>query len=125
MGGEIVALNYKHIGRRIRQERLRNRLSQEKLAEMTDSSPQYISHIENARKRASMEMIVRIAKALDISVDQILSENLSVTQYKCDAELTRLVSGCSNFERRVILDVALAARYSLKENKWMIHTDKS
>ena len=120
-----MALNYKHIGRRIRQERLRKRLSQEKLAEMTDSSPQYISHIENARKRASLEMIVRIAKALDISVDQILSENLSVTQYKCDAELTRLVSGCSNFERRVILDVALAARYSLKENKWMVHTDKS
>jgi transcriptional regulator with XRE-family HTH domain len=125
MGGEIVALNYKHIGRRIRQERLRKRLSQEKLAEMTDSSPQYISHIENARKRASLEMIVRIAKALDISVDQILSENLSVTQYKCDAELSRLVSGCSNFERRVILDVALATRYSLKENKWMVHTDKS
>ena len=97
----------------------------EKLAELADSSPQYISHIENARKKSSLEMIVRIANALDVSVDQLLSENLSGSQYKCDAELSRLISGCSNYERRVILDIALAARYSLEENRWIIHTEKS
>ena len=63
-----MGLNYKHIGRRIREERIRTGMSQEKLAELADSSPQYISHIENARKKASLEMIVRVANALDVSV---------------------------------------------------------
>ena len=120
-----MGLNYKHIGRRIREERIRTGMSQEKLAELADSSPQYISHIENARKKSSLEMIVRIANALDVSVDQLLSENLSGSQYKCDAELSRLISGCSNYERRVILDIALATRYSLEENRWIILTEKS
>ena len=118
-------LNYKHIGKRIREERTRARMSQETLAESVDSSPQYISHIENARKKPSLEMLVRIANVLDVSVDQLLSENLSGRQYKCDAELSRLISGCSNYERRVILDIALATRYSLEENRWIIHTEKS
>lgn len=118
-------LNYKHIGKRIREERTRAGMSQETLAESVDSSPQYISHIENARKKPSLEMLVRIANVLDVSVDHLLSENLSGSQYKCDAELSRLVSGCSNYERRVILDIALAARYSLEENRWIIHTEKS
>ncbi|SFE89318.1 helix-turn-helix domain-containing protein [Succiniclasticum ruminis] len=118
-------LNYKHIGRRIRQERIRNNLSQEKLAEMTDSSPQYISHIETGRKKASLEMLVRIANALDVTADQLIAENLTASRYRCDAELSRLIAGCSSYERRIILDIALATRYSLEENRWLIITDKS
>ena len=118
-----MEINYKHIGSRIRQERTRNQLSQEQLAELTDSSPQYISHIETARKKPSLEMIVRIANVLDITVDQLIAEN--VRQYKFDAELSRLVAGCTIYERRIILNVAVAVRYVLQENRWILNTDKS
>lgn len=111
-----MGINYKQIAYCIRQERTRTGISQEKLAEMTDSSPQYISHIETGRKKPSLEMIIRIANALDVSVDQLLSENLTGRKYKCDEELAHLINGCSNYERKVILDLALAARYILKEN---------
>ena len=56
-------LNYKHIGRRIRQERLRNRLSQEKLAEKAGISVPFMTQIELARKTPSLDVIENIAKA--------------------------------------------------------------
>ena len=120
-----MELNYEHIGRRIREERTKAGFSQAKLAEMADSSPQYISHIENARKKASLEIIVRIANALDISVDRLLSGNLSVCSYRPDNELSELISDCSNYERSVMLDIVLAVRHSLKKNRNLIYTDKS
>ena len=82
-----------------------------------------ISNIENARKKASLEIIVRIANALDISVDRLLSGNLSVCRHRLDDELSGIVSGCSNYERHILLDIAAAARHSLEKNRWMIRTE--
>ena len=124
-GDEIMQINYQYIGQRIRQERLRHRLSQEQLAELTDSSPQYISHIETARKKASLEMLVRIANALNTSVDQLIADNLTAGQYRSDQELSRLLAGCTPYERRIILEIATATRYILEEYRWIITLDKS
>ena len=120
-----MSINYKQISQRIRQERTRNRLSQEMLAEMTDSSPQYISHIETARKKPSLEMIVKIANALNISVDQLIADNLTGSQYKYDAELSGIITGCTNYERRIILEIAKAARFILEEYRWVYSIEKS
>ena len=124
-GGEAVKINYQYIGQRVRQERLRHHLSQEQLAELTDSSPQYISHIETARKKASLEMLIRIANALNTSVDQLIADNLNGSHYRCDAELYRLLTGCSTYERRIILELAMATRYILQEYRWILTLDKS
>ena len=120
-----MGINYKQIGQRIRRERIRNRLSQEQLAELTGSSPQYISHIETARKKASLEMLVRLANVLDISVDQLIADNLTGSQYKCDEELNRLFIGCTHYERRIILEIATATRYILEEYRWIHNADKA
>ena len=120
-----MKINYQYIGQRIRQERTLNRLSQEQLAELTDSSPQYISHIETARKRPSLEMLVRIANALNVSVDQLIADNLTAGQYRGDQELSRLLAGCTPYERRVILELAQALRYILEEYRWIMTIDKS
>ena len=120
-----MQINYQYIGQRIRQERTRNRLSQEQLAELTDSSPQYISHIETGRKRASLEMLVRIANALNASVEQLIADNLTAGQYRGDQELSRLLAGCTPYERRVILELAQALRYILEEYRWIMTIDKS
>ena len=115
-----MELNYKQIGCRIREERKAAGMSQAMLAEITDSSPQYISHIENARKRASLEILVRIANALNTSVDQLLAGNLDCDHYECDTEFRKIISDCNSYEKRVILEIAAAAKSSLKNNGWML-----
>ena len=118
-------ISYKHIGRRIRKERERAGLSQAQLAELADSSIQYISLIETAKKKASLQMLLRIAEALDVSVDQLLPVNLPNRQYSYDEELSQLINNCSVYERQIILDIVRAAKDSLADHRWMITTDKS
>ena len=116
-----MELNYRQIGCRIREERTAAGMSQAVLAEITDTSPQYISHIENARKRASLEIVVRIANALGTSVDQLLAGNLGCDRYGCDAEFNKIIADCNSYEKRIILEIAAAAKTVLKHNDWMLN----
>ncbi len=50
-------------------------LRQEDLAEACDCNNSHIGKIENANGIPSLEMIVRIANALSVTVDQLLREN--------------------------------------------------
>ena len=68
-----MKLNYDHIGKRIREKRVEIKMSQATLAELADISPQYISHIETGRKKASLGVIANVAVVLDTSVDYLLT----------------------------------------------------
>ena len=56
----------------VRVERARRRLTQEKLAEMADITPEYLARIENERYSPSLVVIVKIALALNVSVDTLI-----------------------------------------------------
>lgn len=58
----------------IRIERLRKRLSQEKLAEMVDISTKYLNMIENRKANPTIVIVVKICMALDIELNSIWAE---------------------------------------------------
>ena len=68
-----ISVNHRQIGYRIKEVREQNHISQAQLAEMTDLSVSYISHIENAKRKASLESIIRIVNALGITIDELLA----------------------------------------------------
>jgi len=70
-------VDYKTLGKNIRKYRHLKGLRQEDLAEMCDCTNSHIGQIENARGVPSLEMTVRIANALDVTVDQLLSTSYS------------------------------------------------
>lgn len=55
----------------IRIERLRRRLSQEKLAEMVDISTKYLNMIENRKANPTIVIVVKICIALGIELNTI------------------------------------------------------
>ena len=69
-------VNYVALGQNIRRYRTRAGLRQEDLAEMCDCSNSHIGQIENARTIPSLEMVVSIANALEITVDQLLISSI-------------------------------------------------
>ena len=76
------------IGRKIREQRIYKKITQEKLAEMVDISTTYLSGIERGKKTPSFKVMVDIAKCLDMSFDFILSNEIDIIQEKnVDAEL--------------------------------------
>lgn len=67
-------LNIKLIGKRIRECREKEGVSQEKLAELVSLSPHYLSAIERGIKLPSLETFIRIANQLGVSADTLLLE---------------------------------------------------
>lgn len=73
-------IDYAVFGRNVRKYRLIQDISQEKLAELCGCGNSHIGQIENGRGVPSLEMAVRIANALKITVDQLLQESYSEPQ---------------------------------------------
>lgn len=111
-----MSLNFKLIGRRVKETRKQQHLSQAELAERIDVSLSYISYIENAKKQASLGVLVLIANELGITIDNLLCGNQlhDSEEYRTDMEL--LMSDCSSYEKRVIFELAYAIKTILRNN---------
>ena len=59
-----MQLNYSDIGMRIKAERLRQNMSQERLAEIAELSITHTSHIETGNTKVSLPALVKIANAM-------------------------------------------------------------
>lgn len=71
-----MGINYAAVGAKIRGFRRRNGLSQAELSELVGCCPAYISHIERGKKIMSMETLVSLANALQVSTDELLADSL-------------------------------------------------
>ncbi len=68
------------IGGRIKAERKFRNISQEVLAELVGVSPHYIYEIERGMKTMSLETLIGISSALNLSTDYILFGNSQETE---------------------------------------------
>lgn len=64
---------FERLGQAVRLERTRRGLHQDALAEAAGLSKAYVSHIENGRRHASMDAVVALARALDLTIGQLLA----------------------------------------------------
>ncbi len=110
-------LNYSKIGSNIKEVRKSRKMTQEKLAEKAGLSVRYIICIEKAVKHASLETLVKIAAALNITVDRILRGNQQNDRCELEAELNELISDCTIWEKNIIIDNAQALKKIIRENK--------
>ena len=62
----------KRIADNLRQLRAKNRISQEKLAEISGVSKQHIYKIENELVKPSVEKLLQIAEALNVTVNDLI-----------------------------------------------------
>lgn len=115
-----MRINYALIGKRVRETRKQQKISQERLAELTGVSAGYISHIETARKKASLSILIRIANALGITVDELLNGNQIYNPNDYQTDIDQIMDDCSLLEKRMIFELVCAAKGILRNNNWMI-----
>lgn len=65
-------MDFIRMGQRIKARRLEMKLTQERLAELTNLTDTYIGAIERATSKCSLETIVAIAKKLDLDMNYLL-----------------------------------------------------
>ena len=92
-------VNYELLGNRIRELRLEKKWSQQTLSEKCDTSTTNISHIERAATIPSLETLVRIANALQVSINTLLCDSLEsgVTPVFED-RIHKLLNDCTDRE---------------------------
>ena len=56
----------------LRAERARRQFSQEVLAEKADITPEYLARIEHEKYSPSLVVILRLAKALGVTIDKLM-----------------------------------------------------
>lgn len=116
-GGKDMEINYKAIGNRIRATRTQKGYSQEQLANLAELTPAHISHIENGHTKLSLPAIVGIANALEVTVDQLLYDNVHASYNAYDIDFKNLIDDCTTKEKQVILESARAMKEVLKSYK--------
>lgn len=113
-----IELDYKALGKRIKEQRLKRHLTQEQLGEIVGVNTSNISHIERATTQVSLSSLVKIANALGTTLDQLVCDSLnSVADIYVEQDITNLLEGCSLAERQIIKDIIVATKKSLKEHR--------
>lgn len=110
-----MVIDYKKVGLKIKEVRLRKNLSQENLAEKCDLSSAYISYVEQGKKKLSLKSIISIANSLGVTVDLLLGDEAKNNNY-LDSTLNNLVRDCNIQEKQIIYDIANTTKNSLRRN---------
>lgn len=79
----LKIIDYTAVGRKIREQRKKLKITQEQLAEMCEVSPSYIGHIERGSRNLSMNTAVQLCSVLEIGLDFLFldsaEENSEIT----------------------------------------------
>lgn len=97
-------MDYKLIGIRIKEERNKLGLTQEQMAEDIGISPSYYGYIERGERSYYVDILVKIANKLGVSVDYLVSDALQQKDSSLVDEWLKLTEGRSIKTRYAILD---------------------
>jgi transcriptional regulator with XRE-family HTH domain len=100
-----MEINYKKIGSRIRKERIKQKITQQYLAEISNLSTTNISHIERGATKLSLPSLIAIVNALNTTADRFLMDTVNNSDILFRAEFAELLSSCSKDEYRILINI--------------------
>lgn len=111
-------IDYKLIGKQIRNVRKERNITQDMLSQITSLSVNHISHIETGASALSLPALLSICRALDTTADRLLYDNLPVSnQTYLNADIAQCFQDITKDESAVMLAVANAAKDVMRTQK--------
>ena len=109
-------LDYKTIGKQIKIERIKQSLTQEKVAELSDISIPHLSNIERGSTKVGLTTLVKIANTLHSSIDLLLCYEVdnSVTNMPVNNIVISDLTDCTKQELVVLHDIVIATKRNLR-----------
>ncbi|PWM62323.1 MAG: XRE family transcriptional regulator [Subdoligranulum variabile] len=99
-------LDYAAIGKRVRKVRKERHLTQTELGDCCGVTSAHICHIEAARGKVSLPTLVAIANVLQVSLDELLCDNLVTSKNVYEDALRDLLSQATAKQARLIAELA-------------------
>lgn len=110
-------LDYKMIGQRIRTERNKKGWQQAELAFRAGVTAAHMSHVETAQTKLSLPVIVKIANALSVSVDELLCDSMKMAKAVYDKKFAEELEDCDTAELQAFLEIIQSAKKILREKR--------
>ncbi|MGN0542193.1 MAG: helix-turn-helix domain-containing protein [Acutalibacteraceae bacterium] len=100
---------FDRLGSEIKSARISNNLSQEALAEMLDVSSTHIKHMESGHRKPSVEILFKLAKILNFSIDSIIFDDKeSNKSSQIDEDISLVLKECSCKEKELIKQIIIS-----------------
>lgn len=116
-----ITVNYEEIGNKIRERRNFLKMTQENLANDIGVSASFISDIENARRKMSLETIIKISIVLKTSLDYFVLDNVKDVKIKNEIkfeELKNILKTVDEKNKTIFLDFTInSAKYLSSRSK--------
>jgi transcriptional regulator with XRE-family HTH domain len=108
MEGEVMKTTKQLLGARIKELRKMRAMSQEKLADIVDLDPKYVSFIECGRNAPSLETMESIARALEVEIKDLFEfAHLQAGGIKAE-EIEKLLVGADEEKKRTLMKIIRA-----------------
>ena len=111
-------MNYKRLGKRIREERLKLNLTQAQLAESIDISDTYMGAIERGERSLTLDTLVRLVNRLGVTVDYMLADSVPDNDSNIMEQFKQIINGQPIERKQMAVNVLRTIfSYFEKENK--------
>ncbi len=101
-------------GRRLKQYRIKNHLTQEELAEKINTATSSVSHLENGTHSPSLKTLISLCAVLEIGVDDLLADSLPAKSVYLDGDIAEQLADCSPAEKQIIADIVTELKRTLR-----------
>ena len=91
-------IDYSIIAKRMASRRAELRITQSELADKTGLTPKYISNIETSHSIPSIETVMKICSALDVTPDYLLLGIATEKELAKLEELNRMLKSCNDIQ---------------------------
>ena len=98
-------MDYKRLGQRIREERLRLHLTQAQLAEDIDISDTYMGSIERGERNLTLDTLVRLVNRLGVTVDYLLADSVADTDSNILDQFKQITDGQPMERKQLAINV--------------------
>ena len=111
-----MALDNASIGKNIKYYRTQKGISQEELGVAVFVTGKHLSYLETGTKVPSLELLILIANALDVSADDLLTDNLKHSSSPVGTEIHDLLLDCNNDEKAILTKTVKFLKATLVEH---------
>ncbi|EQF27374.1 helix-turn-helix family protein [Clostridioides difficile CD160] len=110
-------VDYKALGKRIKIARIKNGITQESVAEEIDITPSHMSNIETGKTKVSLSVLVNIANALSVTIDELLCDNVLNSKIIFEGEAKEIFNDCDEYEVRILVDVLKYMKEAMRKDR--------
>lgn len=110
----MININYKNMGYRIKEGRKKLGITQEKLSELIEVSPSYISEIERGSSICSLAVLVNIAEVLNLDIETLVN---GTNKNNIDTTFSKILNEIPETDKNKYIEICISISNCFKNSK--------